>query len=943
VSLLAFDLETHLIQDGLLAPPIVCGSFADRNLFDSGCICDKARIIEVVEESLRSPEVVWCGANIAYDWGCILAVRPDLLPLVWKAYAEERVFDVLIAGTLDAIYGGRLRSEDGPTELFMRNGKKIQSGRYSLQSVTEDYLGRTDAKANDRFRLSYALLENTSIQQWPEEARQYPIDDAVNTLEVAEAQLKLCKNLHNLPAQAHAAFCAHLGSIWGMRIDTQRATALKASVDESLARVQAFALEHNLVKPKYKGRAPNKVIDGYSKDTKLIKEMVFQAYDGLPPKTDGGDISTSREALSESGHPVLEQFAEASKWEKLRTYADELASLGTAPMNVSCNILLSTGRASYSGLIQLIPRKGGVRECFQARPGHVWSSVDYAAIEMSTLAQVCLWALGYSKLADAINDDVDPHSLFAAHMVGRDYEDFLKHKKDPVEAGYRQAAKACLGAGTEVLTPRGWVPIVQVTTQDLVWDGESWVTHDGLIDQGIQEIQSFAAVEVTPDHGVLTGLGWREWTEVRTNPSLFRSALDLATSPFFGGPGDSARRQVAQQDFTLSSDATAGSSSGPLGTSSRTGTLRAAKTVTVAPSGPSATFGMRQPWPTKPPAPASSTGCTQPSTDAPTLGTERTQTTVVEESASPLSGSATSPSSLSMLRPSPASTTLSGRWTASTTTEATSPATSSSPPQGQTYATESQCKSFEGASLNSKPRSRVYDLLNAGPNHRFTIRTSEGPLIVSNCNFGFPGMMGAAKFVIAKKREGEKVCQWTHPDGLCGKEKVRAWKGRDLDAPLCRRCIEEAEKLRQFYLMQWPEMPNYFKWVTAQGDTVEQFVSKRVRGGCSGPAAANTRFQGLAADGAKAALVKMTEEMYLDTQSPLYGSRLMVFAHDETIIEIPEEKAHEAAHRQAEIMISEMRKFVPNVKVKAEPALMRNWTKSAEAKYVDGRLVCWGA
>lgn len=657
-SLLAFDLESYLIQPGLLAPPIVCGSFADQQLFTGGILRSKSETISLVEHALThlsEKDTVWCGANIAYDWGCILAVRPDLLFLVWKAYAEERVFDVLIAGTLDAIYDGRLRSEDGPTELFMRNGKKIQSGRYSLQSVTEDYLGRTDAKQNDRFRLSYALLEPLHIDQWPEEARQYPIDDAVNTLEVAEVQLKVCNNLHNLPAQAHAAFCAHLGSIWGMRIDTQRATALKASVDENLARVQAFALEHNLVKPKWKGRKPNKVIDGYSKDTKLLKEMVFQAYDGLPPKTDGGDISTSREALSESGHPVLEQFAEASKWEKLRTYADELASLGTAPMNVSCNILLSTGRASYSGLIQLIPRKGGVRECFSARPGKSWCSVDYNFIELSGLAQVCLWALGYSKLAEAINNDVDPHSLFAANMIGMPYDEFLlkKEVKGSAEAGYRQAAKAA--------------------------------------------------------------------------------------------------------------------------------------------------------------------------------------------------------------------------------------------------------------------------------------------------NFGFPGMMGAAKFVIAKKREGEKVCQWTHHDGLCGAEKVRQWKGRELDAPLCKRCIEEAEKLRQFYLQQWPEMPNYFKWVQSKGDRVEQFVSKRVRGGCSGPAAANTRFQGLIADGSKAAVVELTREAYLEPASPLYGSRLMVYAHDETLMEHDRAVEHEAAHRQAEIMRAEMKKYIPDVKVGADPALMLRWSKDAKTKYVDGRLVCWDA
>ena len=644
-SLLAFDLETHLIQPGLLAPPIVCGSFAGPHGFQS--LLAAPQTLMYLEGSLASVSTVWVGANIAYDWGCILAVRPDLLPLVWKAYSEERVFDVLIAGTLDAISAGRLRSDDGPTKLFMRSGKKIQSGRYSLESVVEDYLGRADAKRNDRWRTSYALLEHMPIEQWPEEARQYPIDDAVNTLEVAEVQLKQCQNLHNLPAQAHAAFCAHLGAIWGLRVDPERVNALKASVDENIKRVQKFATEHKLLKLGGTKKKPK-----WTKDTKYIKELVFKAYDGLPPKTDGGDISMSRETLQDSMDSVLVEFSETSKWEKLKTYADTLVAAGDKPMNVECNILLSTGRASYSGLIQLIPRKGGVRECFTARPGCVWSSVDYAAIEMSTLAQVCLWALGYSKLADAINADIDPHSLFAAEMTGVQYEEFLRRKAEPEFAGKRYSAKAA--------------------------------------------------------------------------------------------------------------------------------------------------------------------------------------------------------------------------------------------------------------------------------------------------NFGFPGLMGPVAFVVAKKREGEKVCEWTFRDGRCGEEKVREWKGRDLDAPMCRRCIEEASNLRAFYLRQWPEMPNYFKWVQAEGDTVEQFVSRRVRGGCSGPAAANTRFQGLAADGAKAALVKMTEEMYLDSSSPLYGSRLMVFAHDETIVEMPEEKAHEAAHRQAEVMVTEMRRFVPDVKVKAEPALMRHWSKSVTTKYdANGRLIPW--
>jgi hypothetical protein len=274
---LAFDLETHLIQQGLLAPPIVCGSYADQN---SSGLLTPAEIIAIVEEHLRNGLMV-AGANISYDFGCILAVRPDLLPLIWTAYEEERVFDVLIAGTLDAIYDGRLT--DG--ELFNKKGKKIQSGRYSLESVTEDYLGRTDAKKNDVWRKSYALLDGTPIAQWPEEARQYPLDDAQNTLDVAKKQLQVCHNLHNLAAQAHAAFCAHLGAIWGLRVDPERVATLKTTVDAEIKKAQEFAIANKLLKVGGTRKEPK-----WTKDTKFIKELVFCH----PPRTRATSASAAK-------------------------------------------------------------------------------------------------------------------------------------------------------------------------------------------------------------------------------------------------------------------------------------------------------------------------------------------------------------------------------------------------------------------------------------------------------------------------------------------------------------------------------------------------------------------------------------------------------------------------------------------------------------------------
>ena len=91
-------------------------------------------------------------------------------------------------------------------ELYRRDGTRIMSGRYPSTSASREWLGRDNAKENDRFLTLLRALENTPIEQWPEDARQYPIDDATNTLLVAEAQPQVSEEPVRSSAQCHAAF-----------------------------------------------------------------------------------------------------------------------------------------------------------------------------------------------------------------------------------------------------------------------------------------------------------------------------------------------------------------------------------------------------------------------------------------------------------------------------------------------------------------------------------------------------------------------------------------------------------------------------------------------------------------------------------------------------------------------------------------------------------------
>ena len=108
----------------------------------------------------------------------------------------------------------------------------------SLAVCVDLCLGRADAKENDEWRLRYAELEALPFHQWPAVARDYPVDDARNTYEVAVWQAQHCRNTVNLPAQCAAAWAAHLSAAWAsapmLRVEVMQA-ALEAKRVEDVA------------------------------------------------------------------------------------------------------------------------------------------------------------------------------------------------------------------------------------------------------------------------------------------------------------------------------------------------------------------------------------------------------------------------------------------------------------------------------------------------------------------------------------------------------------------------------------------------------------------------------------------------------------------------------------------------------------------------------------
>ncbi len=88
----------------------------------------------------------------------------------------------------------------------------------------------------------------------------------------------------------------------------------------------------------------------------------------------------------------------------------------------------------------------------------------------------------------------------------------------------------CIPEGSLVLTKeRGMIPIEQINKNDRLWDGLSWVSHDGIIYKGEKEIIEYAGIRATSNH-----LFWTKEDGWRSLESCKRLGLSIAQTECAG-------------------------------------------------------------------------------------------------------------------------------------------------------------------------------------------------------------------------------------------------------------------------------------------------------------------------------------------------------------------------------------------------------------------------
>ena len=510
----SFDTETYLMPEITLttdsgrstsymrrkAPRLVCASLAGRGevhpalllaaeKYPDGiyiqkatrswrALLDRTTAIFVWHELLKRDDTVIIGHYIAFDISVMAAADPTTLAWAMMALAEGRITDVKIREMLIQNGYGKLKDDD-------KGGKGPD---FSLAGIVKSRLHR-DIKAtktgDDVWRLRYHELDGIPLHMWPQQAIDYPLDDAEDTLLCALDQAPYdaprrttdgypvttprCGVVNEAP-QVRADLSLSLMGAWGLRVDAETHELWGMEIEQKIQAVMPYARAAGIIRPDgtmARARLQQLVFEDYKlriaerAELEASGLMGEDAVDDIAPLlTDGAEkkikegkltredaeadlknYSTEKEVLIQCEHvkirvehadgrveyaPVVKMWGETAFMLRMRSTYYEPSGLGIFyAMLYDFNVLVSTGRTSgRKPNKQNPPRKGRYREQFVARKGRIYCSVDYSAVELCTLAQIHYWVFGSSKLRDAINAGEDPHAMLGAKLAGVSYEEF---------------------------------------------------------------------------------------------------------------------------------------------------------------------------------------------------------------------------------------------------------------------------------------------------------------------------------------------------------------------------------------------------------------------------------------------------------------------------------------------------------------------------------------
>lgn len=472
----AWDCETWRMRAGLVAPPIVCISYAHRD--ETGALGSfvvahaDGQVDSTLDSLLNDTGVLQILCNAPYDLTCAAAKDPSRLPSIFQALEDGRIHDVSTRERLLNL------AEFGSLDFVpLPDGTSSLRTNYSLPELENYYLGwdrAAEKEGDDALRVNYEELYHVKLEKWPRAFVDYPKKDAEGPLLVWECQEKRRQafldehGFDPLKVQdfrVALGFALRLITCQGFPVDPVKTAEIERQVEEQLApeRLKHLLDAEILVPPKLKrdGTYTNHGKDKLS-NIKLHALIVKVCEEnGIPVvrnelteaaenkgKTEGS-VKADKEVLEDlwTLSPILEEYRHRQnlltlKNKELPPYKNTTLTwsgyleLGAESGRTSCRTdtyfpsdqiqNLTRGRKVKNAEGEVV-EEIDIRQVHVARPGWVLYSCDYSSIEFMSVAQKCYELFGFSRMRELLLAGVDPHAHLGSRMAYR------------MDDGFRQA------------------------------------------------------------------------------------------------------------------------------------------------------------------------------------------------------------------------------------------------------------------------------------------------------------------------------------------------------------------------------------------------------------------------------------------------------------------------------------------------------------------------
>jgi len=425
---------------------------------------DAARWVSCLQKAVQRGYLV--AQNVAFD---LIVIRDYLHSIGADA---SWIIDGLRAGKFVCTQ----RREEligiaSPLDMgYVIHGLGVTKRQFGLDGQCQRYLGTEPMdKGDDGWRMRYGELLPFPVDQWPERARAYALDDVKHLVPLMRAQRRKAprhpsigpNDLRISPDEAfqvRASYALESMSRRGMGVDAAHASRLKEELDAEAQGHRAALLEAGLMKRKWKTKNPE-VMTKNAKECRALVAAAFDAEGQAVPRTDKGTPKTDAGTLAvaaafESAPDALVRWSKLTTAEKMvKTYIAPViaAHAEDHPIQSRYHTLKETGRTSSSGPnVQNLPRRAGMREIYCARPGMALVAADYDTAELRGLGQVCLDLFGESRFAEFYQEDPagDPHCKFAADVLddGTTYAQILEaHQAGTLDGPWADARQSAKG------------------------------------------------------------------------------------------------------------------------------------------------------------------------------------------------------------------------------------------------------------------------------------------------------------------------------------------------------------------------------------------------------------------------------------------------------------------------------------------------------------------